>query len=215
MKTIFFRISKSLETLFQVALYVNFKVDLILLEFFGRIYTYPFFLFAFLFGHFDSSSSLSDPLILSRFLCFCVSTYLIGTSILVYIVFNVKSTKEYLYRLLGEDFVKSKIGNPGKTTLIKYLTPLATCYGCEIVGKHLNEIDKRETAHQTYDTNMNTVDASPDLTSSDRRTMTKQALKDFRKDMSLKVEGPMTQHLKIEVVKDAWDRTVTLFTGKK
>lgn len=215
MANIVFRISKSLETLFKAALYVNFKVDLILLEFFGRIYTYPFFLFAFLFGHFDSSSSLSDPLILFRFFCFCVSTYLIGTSILVYIAFNVKISKEYLYRLLGEEFVKSKIGNPGKTTLLKYLTPLATCYGFEIGGKHLNEIDKRENAQQTYCTTMSTVETSKDLTSNDRRGMTKQALKDFRKDMNQKVDGPVTQHLKIEAVKNAWNRTLSLFSSKK
>lgn len=142
----FFNIFKSLKNLYETVLYVNLKADLILLEFFGRIYTYPFFLFAFLFGHFDSTDNLSDPLILFRFFCFCASTYLVGTSIIVCIAFNVKKSKEYLYNLLGEVFVKSKIGNPGFNSVLKYLTPLATCYGFEIGGKHLNEIDKREDA---------------------------------------------------------------------
>ena len=58
---IILRIIKTLKVFIETALYINIKVDLILLEFFGRFYTYPFFMFALLFGHFDSSGDLSDP----------------------------------------------------------------------------------------------------------------------------------------------------------
>ena len=206
MKDIILKISKRIFKLFEKALYVNLKLDLYLLEFFGRFYTYPFFIFALFFGHFDSSETLSDPLIIFRFFCFCASAYLIATSIIVFIVFNVKISKTYLYNLLGETFVKSKIGNPGKEQFLKYFTPLALGYTIDTMGQHLAEMDKRETAQQTLTGSLAVAEVSTDLTTSDKRAMTKQAVKDYHNDMSRPVEGPITKRLKIEALRDSWGR---------
>ena len=210
-------ILKSLKVFIERVIYINIKVDLILLEFFGRFYTYPFFIFALLFGHFDSSGHLSDPLILFRFFCFCASTYLISTSIFVLIVFNVKQSKKYLYNLLGEKFVKSKIGNSGEGPAIRYGIPIVAGYIVDTTGKHWAKVDKRETASVALSGTLATVDTSPDLTPGDRRDMTKQAVKDYNTAMNRPVDGPISKHVKIEALKSAWTKVVDSlpFTSRK
>ena len=80
-----------LERGFENIIYINIRIDLCMLEFFGRKYTYLIFIFAFFVGNFDSSENLSDGFVLFRFFCFCLSWYLISTSIFIFILFNIKN----------------------------------------------------------------------------------------------------------------------------
>jgi len=52
------------------------------------------------------------------------SWYIIGTSLFVFIIFNIKTSQKYLYDLIGADYVKSKIGNPGAEQLAKVVGPI-------------------------------------------------------------------------------------------
>jgi hypothetical protein len=61
---------------------------------------------------------------MKEFRFFCFSWYLAFTSVLVFIIFNNSLTKQYFYKLLGYNYVTSKIGNPGTIPVTKVVLPL-------------------------------------------------------------------------------------------
>ena len=92
-----------------------------------------------------------------RFFCFTLTCFLASTSLFVFIVFNFPPTKKYLYNLLGADYIKSKIGNPGYKTLIIYGAPLVGLYATDIITKQINVAERNDTARKTLDTNLKTI----------------------------------------------------------
>lgn len=78
-------------------------------------------------------------------------------------------------------------------------------------------MDKRETASQALSRTLATIDTSGDLSSGDKRNITKQAIKDYNIAMNRQVDGPLTKHVKIDALKGAWNKAVDAFpfTGRK
>ena len=99
----------------ELSTFYTFKVNLSLLEFFTRKIPYLFFLFAFIFGTFGNTKDLPLTLLYLKIICFILSWYLVYISVVIFCVFQISICKNYLYDLLGKEFVISKIGNPGLT----------------------------------------------------------------------------------------------------
>ena len=157
----FSNINVLLNKVFDKILYIVIRVDLCLLEFFGRKYTYLLFIFAFFVGNFDSSQNFSDFLTLFKFFCFLFSWYLVLTSILVFILFNIKKSKDYLNNLLGEDYVKCKISNPGKETFVKFTLPFIGIYIVNEVVRHFAVQDGLAKADTYLKSSTQAIDTNP------------------------------------------------------
>ena len=80
---------------------------------------YLIFIFCFFFGNFGSPEGIADGVLFFKYFCFLYSWFIIGTSVFVFISFQIPSSKEYLYNLLGKEYVISCIGNPGIESVIK------------------------------------------------------------------------------------------------
>lgn len=104
---------------FQLLIYYNYKFDLILLYFATTMPYYLIFIFSFFFGNFGSPAGIADGMLFFKYLCFLYSWFIIGTSVFVFISFQIPSSREYLYNLLGKEYVISCIGNPGVKPLVK------------------------------------------------------------------------------------------------
>jgi hypothetical protein len=104
-----------------------FYIDLLLLPFFSRKYPYLIFIFTFFYGTFGYTQSAE---IRKEIACLLFSWNLISTSIMIFCVFNVPFTLDYLYNLLAKDFVIKKIGNRGTAQLWKYAGMAAA--GCSV-----------------------------------------------------------------------------------
>jgi len=82
----------------------------------------PYFLvyiFCFFFGNFGSPEGITNGVLLFKFICFLYSWFIIGTSIFVFISFQVPSFKNYLYELLGKEYRVSCIGKKGIKPVLK------------------------------------------------------------------------------------------------
>lgn len=104
---------------FQLLIYYNYKFDLILLYFATLMPYYLIFIFCFFFGNFGSPEGIADGVLFFKYSCFLYSWFIIGTSVFVFISFQIPSSKKHLYNLLGKEYVISCIGNPGVKPLIK------------------------------------------------------------------------------------------------
>jgi len=206
-------LGKNIIKVVELSIYYTFLVDLYLVELFSRKYTYLIFLFTFLAGNFDSSENLNDFWVLFRFACFIFSWYLISTSIFLFIVFNIKITKNYLYDLLGEEYVKSKISNPGKKKVLQYTIPAVGLWAVDTVGHHMAVIDNRETAQQCWDNARRDIDDNPHYTDKDRNKMSKTAHSNYTKMMSREIRGPVTGAVRIEAVSESVNRVVDRLGG--
>ena len=120
----------------EFSTYYTFKVNLCLLEFFTRKIPYLFFIFAFIFGTFGNTKDLPFSLLYLKIICFIFSWYLLYISVVIFCVFNISICKNYLYDLLGKEFVISKIGNPS-------LTPLRTFAGAALALVTGNEVGRK------------------------------------------------------------------------
>ena len=90
---------------------------------------------SFFYGTFGYTDGLSDYEYLFKISCLLFSWYLVYTSLVVFLLFKIPTTKKYLYDLLGEPFVVSKIGNPGLRALTRY-------GGVAVIGLGVNEVGK-------------------------------------------------------------------------
>lgn len=113
MKTYFHILTKQVLTIFHKIIYEFYKIDIVFLYIMGKPLNYLFFLFILVFGTFGSSQNLPFEAIVFKYFCFLFGWYLIVKSIFVFLSFQIKPVKEYLYNSLGESWVKEKIGNPG------------------------------------------------------------------------------------------------------
>lgn len=108
-----------IKEVFQLLIYYSYKFDIIVLYYATLMPYYLIFTFCFFFGNFGSPEGIADGVLFFKYMCFLYSWFLIGTSIFVFISFQIPSLKEYLYNLLGKEYVISCIGNPGIKPVIK------------------------------------------------------------------------------------------------
>lgn len=197
---------------------LSFKVDLCLLEFFSRMYTYPFFIFAVVFGHFTTASQLSDPAVVFRFFCFVFTTFLASTSVFVFVVFNIPPTKRYLYDLLGADYVRSKIGNPGARVLVKYVAPLVGLYVVDETSKYVNTLERNQSAKEALDNKMKVANEAPYLNDKQRSNIAMNSVKEYDNAMKEPVMGSVERHVSWDNAQESKNRlfdTAQKWIGKK
>ena len=128
-------LTKKVVNLFHKIIYYFYKIDILLLYTMGKPVNYLVFLFTFFFGTFGSSKNLPLLTIVFKYFCFLFAWYLIVTSIFIFLSFQIKPVKEYLYNSLGESWVKDKIGNPGTAQLAKFGGVGAALVGANIYDK--------------------------------------------------------------------------------
>lgn len=136
MKIFFHILTKQVVIIFHKIIYYFYKIDISLLYIMGKPVNYLFFLFTFFFGTFGSCQNLPLEAIVFKYFCFLFGWYLIVTSIFIFLSFQIKPVKEYLYNSLGESWVKEKIGNPGTAQLAKFGGVGAALLGFNILDKY-------------------------------------------------------------------------------
>ena len=188
----------------EKTIYYIFFVDLTILGFFCRGYNFLIFVFLFTYGGYGHTCNDSHLVLLLKFVCLSISLYIIGTSIFLLIVFNIPITRDYLYNLLGKDFVISRIGNPGTPLLKKILASSAGVLGINEGGKawanYSNIVIADNTLHKQLEGINNTDE--------DKSRYTKGALNDHSRSSSHRVtEGPIDKMIRAEVVKTAAKET--------
>lgn len=125
----------SLRSVSDLILHYFFSIDLYLLAFFSKRYPYLVFVFTFFFGNFGYTDSLTQNQFYAKFACFLFCSYLVSASIAVFVAFNIPLSRDYLYNLLGKDFVTSKIGNPGLEQLARFGGFAAAAYAANELGR--------------------------------------------------------------------------------
>ncbi len=176
------------------------NTDLYFLEFFGRKYTYVFFLFAFFFGTFNNSENLSNVFVLLRFFCF--SWYLAFTSVLVFIIFNNSLTKQYFYKLLGYYYVISKIGNPGTIPVTKFVLPLVAGLAINELGKYTHNSQNVALADRTLETQTEAINKNPHYSSEQKSDYSQKALDNHSERCNRQSKGPIVDIMKWETVRE-------------
>lgn len=111
MKTYLHILTKQVLIIFHKIIYYLYKIDILLLYTMSKPVNYLFFLFTFFFGTFESSQNLPFEPIVLKYFCFLFAWYLIVTTIFIFLSFQIKPVREYLYNSLRESWVKDKIGN--------------------------------------------------------------------------------------------------------
>ncbi len=202
---------KTISRFLERVVVIFLRTDLYLLEFFGRKNTYVFFLFAFFFGTFNDSENLSNVMILFRFFCLCFSWYLAFTSILVFIIFNNSLTKQYFYKLLGYDYVKSKIGKKGSIPLGKFAAPFVAGLLVNEGGKYVHNTQNVALADQTLDTQTDRINKNPHLTPEQKSEYTQKALDNHSERCSRQSKGPIVDIIKWETVRETAKPAVETF----
>ena len=84
---------------------------------------------------------------------------------------------------MGADYVRSKIGNPGKSSVIKYTLPAAAFWGVNQVGRHVAVQDNTVSAKDYLETANKNIDENPYYTDKDRNQLSKQAFHNYGKMM--------------------------------
>lgn len=191
--------------------YYYFLIDLYLLEYFSRKYTYLIFLFTFFFGTFGYSNGLTEGQFLVKFVCFLFSYYLISSSIVVFVLFNIPKSKSFLTNLLGKEFVVSKIGNPGISPLMKYGgAGLGVYFGNE-VGKTMDRINITQGSNDFLQAQIKAIQEAHYLTPKEKQAAHAQALKVHAEMASRRPEGTLDRMAKIEAYKSVSEKAVSTF----
>ena len=196
-------------------LYYSFLIDLYLLTFFGKKIPYLFFIFCYFFGTFGYSESLNDLQYICKFSCLVFSWYLGSTSFIVFCVFNIPVTKDYLNNLLGKEFVVSKIGNPGFKEVCRFAAVVASGVGVNEAGKFINGQQIAQNANETLENTVRVIHDSPDLTSKERGKATQEALKVYSTMCQVKPEGTLDRAMRHDAQKDMVARVSGIFYSKK
>lgn len=96
--------------------------------------------------------------------------------------------------MLGADYVRSKIGNPGAGLLGRYVGPLVGLYAVDVTTKHINTLELNQTAKESLDNNMRIANQAVHLNDKQRSKMTIESLKDYNKTMNQPVMGSVEEH---------------------
>ena len=202
---------KLLKKLFDFFTTYYFLVDLYLLEYFSRKYPYCIFIFCFFYGTFGYSDGLTELQFLGKFVCLLFSWYLIYTSITVFCVFNISVTKEYLYNLLGKEFVVSKIGNLG-------LDALARFGGFAALGLAINEAGRLGdryvivgNATTALNIQLDAINKDPNLSVKQKAVAVEKALQSYRQMVKTPAQGTLDRTIKVEPYRGMMDSGLKAF----
>ena len=180
-----------LKKIVNIITYYNFLIDLHVLHFFSKRYPYLIFIFTFFFGTFGYDSHLTDIQYCVKIVCFLFSGYIISTSILVFIVFNIPLSKEYLYNLLGKEFVVSKIGNPGTKHLLIFGGFAATTITVNELGRMFDHYTRVRGANSALDAESKAIRSDPNLTVEDKASLTIKALETHNQTVLAPAQGTL------------------------
>lgn len=168
---------KSVKKVFDFFLYYFFLIDLYLLGFFSKKYPYLLFIFFYTYGTFGYTDALTDLQFLVKFVCFLFSWYLVYTSFIVFCLFNIPTSKEYLSNLLGKEFVVEKIGNPGFEVFTKFT-------GFAVAGLAINEVGRLAdgyvivgTANSALTERQNVIENSSHMSPKDKKQAIQESLR--------------------------------------
>jgi hypothetical protein len=112
---------------------------------------YLIFIFCFFFGNFGSPEGIANGVLFFKYICFLYSWFIIETSLFVFISFQIPSLKEYLYNLLGKEYVISCISKPAKEAAIKAAGLAAAMICGNEIGKELDCRQKIQLSHAAID----------------------------------------------------------------
>lgn len=192
----------------EKSIYYMFYVDLVVLGFFCRGSNFLLYVFIFTYGGFGHNENDPNWVVLLKFVCVLFSFYLISTSILLLIVFNVPFTRDYLYKILGRDFVVSRIGNPGTQIIKKILSPTAVILGVNEGGKYVANSSNCTFANKTLAAQRDFINESKDLTSDEIAVLEKQALYNHSTTCAKRVtKGPIDHMVRADMVNTAVKKT--------
>ena len=208
MKNVIKRLTENLKKLAENFVYYNLLVDLYLLAFFSKKYAYLFFVFAFFFGTFGYTDQLTETQFCLKFVCFVFSSYLVYISVIVFVLFNVPLTKDYLYKLLGKEFVTSKIGHPGIAHLAKFGGLAASIVAVNETGRAADAVINSYNADKALNSQLESIDKTQNLTLNDKREATKDAFKMHHEIATRKPEGTIDRVCKIETIKGVSEKVV-------
>lgn len=208
--TSYFQILKKIINLLT---YYYFVVDLYLIEYFSRKYPYCVFIFCYFYGTFGYTDGLSDLHFVCKILCLVFSWYLVYISILVFCVFNIPSTKKYLYNLLGKDFVISKIGNPGIDGATRFGGFAVLGLGVNECGRLLEGYETVKNANEALAAQLAAIEGSHYLTTKEKAAATLEAINSHQQTVRRPPQGTFDRIAKIDAYKDMIARTAKAFTS--
>lgn len=204
---------KSVKKVFDFFLYYFFLIDLYLLGFFSKKYPYLLFIFFYTYGTFGYTNALTDFQFLVKFVCFLFSWYLVYTSFLVFCVFNIRTSKEYLYNLLGKDFVVEKIGNPGFEAFTKFT-------GFAVAGLAINEVGRLAdgyvivgTANSALTERQSVIENSSYMSPKDKKQAIKESLRIHGYMIRSQPQGTFDRITKVEAHQHMMSSASKAFTS--
>ena len=208
-------LKKNVNTLFsfskkviEKSIYYMFFVDLVVLGFFCRGSNFLLYVFIFTYGGFGHNVNDPNWVVLLKFVCLLFSFYLISTSILLLIVFNVPFTRDYLYKILGRDFVVSRIGNPGTQIIKKILGSTAVILGVNEGGKYIANTSNCTFANKTLAAQRVFIDQSKNMTGDEMGRAEQKALDNHSTTSGKRVtEGPIDHMIRADMVNTAVKET--------
>lgn len=186
-----------LKEVFQLFIYYSYKFDIIVVYYGTLMPYYLIFIFSFFFGNFGSPEGIADGVLFFKYICYLYSWFLIGTSIFVFISFQIPSLKEYLYNLLGKEYVISCIGNPGVKSAVKV-------GGAAIALMAGNEIGKEWDCRQKIQLSQSAVDHFKQLVETtgkvpdSRSTEFKKVAETSRKIFETPLKGPFDRSVLLQ-----------------
>jgi len=157
--------------------------------------------FAFFYGTFGYTET--SDLSVFKLACFAFSWYLISTSLMVYCVFNVRFTRDYLYNLLGKDFVVKKIGNPGLRQLLKYGGAAVVGIGINDAGRLTESWVNVKNAQTSLEGTLSSLDQDTNLSAKDKSRIAKEAFATKNQMVMKPCEGTFDRLAKIDAYKSA------------
>jgi len=128
-----------------------------------------------------------------KYLCFLYSWFIIGTTFFVFISFQIPSLKEYLYNLLGKEYVISCIGNPGVKPAIKIGGAALGFVAGNEFGKELDTRQKVTTSQAVVDHFQQLVETTGQP-ADQRSAEFKKAAETSRKILETPPKGPFDRN---------------------
>ena len=179
-----------------------FFIDLTIIGFFCRGSNFLIYLFIFTYGGFGHTSNDPNWVVLLKFTCILFSFYILSTSILLLVVFNVPLTRDYLYTLLGKDFVVTRIGNPGFEILKKILASTGGVLLVNEGGKYVSNAQNVSITNSSLDAQKAFIHNNPDLPPKMREALSVKAADSHRATCSNRVtRGPVDNIVQADKVK--------------
>lgn len=188
-------------------------MDLYLLGFFSKKFPYLLFIFSYTYGTFGYTNALTDFQFLVKFVCFLFSWYLIYTTLIVFCVFNIPTSKEYLYNLLGKDSVVDKIGNSGFEPLTRFtvfaVAGLAVNEGARIADSY----GIVNTANSALGERMSAIENNSDLTTKQKGQAIQESVKIHANMIQSKPQGTIDRMAKVEAHQHMVSRAFKAFSS--